>query len=1128
MRRAKKVEDPREVECEVVTKGTTECEKNRKETPKWKSGSIGVYSLYFLPVQYGNKIMLAMLDSGAQVNVIGRELADRLECPIEADRKIKLRGCGILRAKGCVKLKLKLPTSEVTEIVAVIAEEFGTALILGAPFLHGTKARIDYDKGVLSTKFGVTSLIERNDLWGSNGKEEVMAFPLTTQDMEARNEVVGKAELTDGEKEKLKEMLTEFKDLWADNPRGETSVIRHKVVLKVDKPVRQRPRRFTEEQRKVIDEEIEKMLKGKVIQASVSPHAQEVVLVKKKTGDWRFCVDYRDLNKATITDEFPFPRIQDLIRSVRDSKYFVTLDLRAGYWQILMEEKARPLTAFRTHRGLFEFNVMPYGLKNAPATFSRLMGEVLGDLYWKNVCCYLDDILVHGKTFEECMDRLQDVLRRLRRANLTLALNKCAFFPKEVLYLGYVIAEGKIKPNQKRVEALGKIATPKSVKDVRSLLGCVGYFRQFIKNYAEIAEPLNRLLRKKVVFEWSEEQENARGKLMEALSEVTLSNSLTGEMLRLETDASEKAVGAVLLCRSTEKEAWKPVEFSSKNLSETERRWPVHEKEAFAIVHALDKFDPYLRGRKFEVWTDNASLTWMATTKAGKVARWAARMAEYEMSVIYRPGRMNVCADFLSRYVENERDEYLPERATVWNVTVEREALSWEALVEAQKREPPPNGPAYQFRDGVWFHWNRLWVPPAKRLQIIEEIHTKSKYHHPGVRRTVMMIRKLFSWSGIMVDAMRYIKGCLECQRIRPGIEKLQGMMTAHKLEGPFEKVYMDIYEWSSGGNKQICLTMLDNSTKWAEATWLKTKEAKTVAAEFVKTWVCRYGCPKEIVTDNDPSFCGRFMEQLYEVLGVQHLPTTVSHPDANAPVESFHRVLSQGLQRYTLGKQKELGGDELLQLILYGYRMTIHTTLKDTPAYITFGIDPRPGAAWRIIRAYKEHQERIDILNATREEIIHRVTIEQLNMMEKMNKGRRVEELKVGELVLLPANRMEAAAQAIQKHGKKIQPKYSMPYRVVQVFNKGRSARCRCLLPLSGRSETIKEAHVTDLRRLLPPQTEEQRKHWDEMIEEYLETSIISEELRRELIAVFWEEIEFPQMETVVLKRKRGLEGEQ
>lgn len=1078
--------------------------------------------LHFLPVFYDDCKLIAMIDSGAEVNVIGQDLVNRLGCLQMKLGNLRLHGCGgVSLTSKWVKLWLRLTNGQACMVTAVVSPEFGTALILGSPFLHDVEANIDFGSGLISTKFGAMPCVSARSLGDSNSAFLAQVSVSKEEDVEVLNELLGKSNLSGNERERVKDLLCEFSSLWAGNPRGATNVLRHQIRLSNVRPIRQKPRRFTPEQNKIIDDEVKKMLSAGVIRPSQSPYAHEVVLVKKKTGDWRFCIDFRRLNDMTIADEHPLPRIQDLVRSIRNSKYFVALDLRSGYWQVLMEDNSIPFTAFRSHLGLYEFTVMPFGLKTAPATFSRLMDKVIGDMYWDGVCVYLDDVLIYGETFGEVLTKLREVLTRLRAAGLTLALNKSEFFPHRLLYLGYIIEDGMLKPNPARVEALNKIKAPTNVSEVRSLLGCFGYLRQFIPKYAQLSEPINQLLRKGTKFRWTEVHERAKANMIKALTGAVLSNPIEGDLLKLETDASDTAIGAALYCRRTKEDPWQPIEFLSKNLNEVQRRWPVHEKEGFAIIHSLEKFDAYLRGRRFEVYTDNASLKWMKASKTGKVARWASRMAEYDMDIIYRPGKTNLCADFLSRFIENEPDEFLPNRATVWTVTTSIPKIS--EIVEAQKKESPPKTRSITTIKGTIYHGQKLWVPPSMRIPVIERFHNLALYYHPGVKRTVGMIRKVFSWSGIQVDVARYVRSCLECQRLRPGLEGLQGFLTAHPVGGPFTRVHIDIYEVTIDGVHYNCLTMIDNHTKWVEVCVLPSKTAKSITDAFIKCWICRFGCPQVLISDNDKAMSGSVARQVCQTLGVRKLESTACHPDGNAPIESFHRVLSRGIQRFMVtSSSNQLDFDQVVQLILFGYRLSMHSTTKETPAYLTFGFDPRPTKAMPYLRNQPDNRQRIGILNSLRENIIQKAYIKSIQLRQRSQMERLPTTLQVGDLVLLPINRAEAMYHATEHHGRKVMPKFTMPFRIIHVFNNGRSAKCKSLVPLSHLSVEIREASVQDIRQIYPPLTQQQLEQWQRILENYLSENLLDVSVRDKLIKEFWEEIWEPQVEEPPKKRKR------
>ncbi|MGH2622791.1 MAG: reverse transcriptase family protein, partial [Sphingobacterium sp.] len=301
--------------------------------------------------------------------------------------------------------------------------------------------------------------------------------------------------LTDIQRKEILDLIREFDDLWRGGCRGKAVDVEHRIRVLTDRPISSRPRHITEEQKKIIKEEVDKMLKEGVIRPSSSRYASEVVLVKKKTGDWRFCIDFRQLNKITIPDKYPLPRIADLVRAVQNSWFFAAINLRAGYWQIPMEKESIKYTAFRCFLGLYEFVLMPFGLTNAPATFQRVVDFLFNDLRFSGVLCYIDDILVHSTTFEQFVSLLRVVFSRLRAAGLTLNLPKSHFIPRKLKYLGQIIVDGKLIPDPGKVEALKRIKPPTNISDVRSLLGFLGYYHSFIRDYAQLLAPVFDLLR---------------------------------------------------------------------------------------------------------------------------------------------------------------------------------------------------------------------------------------------------------------------------------------------------------------------------------------------------------------------------------------------------------------------------------------------------------------------------------------------------------------------------------------------------------------------------------------------------------------------------------------------------------
>ena len=312
--------------------------------------------------------------------------------------------------------------------------------------------------------------------------------------------------LSDEDCKSLKILLTSYVDVFAldSSELGTTQLVTHSIDTGQHRPIKQQIRRMPFALRKKVEELVEEMLDQEVIEPSGSPWASPIVLVQKKDGGVRFCVDYRRLNQVTKMDEFPLPRIDDTLDLLTGSRYFSTLDLASGYWQVAMDQDSKEKTAFTTFAGLYQFRKMPFGLVNAPATFQRLMEVVLSGLARRVCVVYLDDVLVFGRTVAEHNANLTQVLERLRRAGLRLKPKKCRFALTEVEYLGHVVSAQGVRTDPKKIEAVERFSTPQDVKTLRSFLGLASYYRKFVPDFAKVAGPLHALTRKGVPFLWTQ------------------------------------------------------------------------------------------------------------------------------------------------------------------------------------------------------------------------------------------------------------------------------------------------------------------------------------------------------------------------------------------------------------------------------------------------------------------------------------------------------------------------------------------------------------------------------------------------------------------------------------------------
>ncbi|CAM4676289.1 unnamed protein product [Lepidochelys kempii] len=453
------------------------------------------------------------------------------------------------------------------------------------------------------------------------------------------------------QRQQIQELCTSYAPTFSATP-GLTERAYHSIDTGNAHPIRVHPYRVSPQAKTAIEREIQDMLQMGVIRPSESAWASPVVLVPKPDGEIRFCVDYRKLNAVTRPDNYPMPRTDELLEKLGRAQFISTLDLTKGYWQVPLDESAKERSAFITHLGLYEFNVLPFGLRNAPATFQRLVDGLLAGL-GEYAVAYLDDVAIFSDSWADHLEHLQKVLERIREAGLTVKAKKCQIGLNRVTYLGHQVGQGTISPLQAKVDAIQKWPVPKSKKQVQSFLGLAGYYRRFVPHYSQIAAPLTDLTKKKQpnAVQWTGRCQKAFNKLKATLmSDPVLRAPDFDKPFLVTTDASERGVGAVLMQKGPDQE-FHPVVFLSKKLSERESNWSVTEKECYAIVYALEKLRPYVWGRRFHLQTDHAALKWLHTVKETnrKLLRWSLALQDFDFDIQHISGASNKVADALSR-----------------------------------------------------------------------------------------------------------------------------------------------------------------------------------------------------------------------------------------------------------------------------------------------------------------------------------------------------------------------------------------------------------------------------------------------------------------------------------------------
>lgn len=488
-------------------------------------------------------------------------------------------------------------------------------------------------------------------------------------------------------------LLSEFEGSFASSSgdKGRCAAVRHTIDVGDHAPIKQAPRRLPLNGREEVARLVEEMLANDVIEPSSSPWASPIVLVKKKDGSKRFCVDYRRLNEVTKKDSYPLPRIHETLDLMAGAGWFSTIDLQSGYWQVAMDPQDKEKTAFVTGQGgLWQFKVMPFGLSNTPATFERMMETVLQGLTGKICLVYLDDVIVFGKTFEEEEKNLKEVFSRLRRAGLKMSPKKCHLFQREVNFLGHVVSAKGVTTDPTKIEKVANWPRPTDKEGVQSFIGLCMYYRKFVKGFATIARPLHHLTGNKTPFEWTPECEEAFDRLKTYLTTPPiLASSDTESPFILDTDASLSGIGGILSQVQGGHE--RVVSYYSRVLSKTEKNYCVTRRELLAVVKAVVHFHHYLYGREFLIRTDHASLQWLLSFKSpeGQVARWVETLGLYVFKIEHRAGLLHGNADALSRRPCDEAagckqclsiEKHETPSVSVRLISLEGDGQEWETL----------------------------------------------------------------------------------------------------------------------------------------------------------------------------------------------------------------------------------------------------------------------------------------------------------------------------------------------------------------------------------------------------------------------------------------------------------------
>jgi hypothetical protein len=841
---------------------------------------------------------------------------------------------------------------------------------------------------------------------------------------------------------RIQNLLHHYHHLFAEPtqlpPRRNTD--HHINLIPNAAPVNVRPYRYPQAQKTEIENQVAKMLKTGWIQPSTSPFSSPVLLLKKKDGTWRMCVDYRALNSITVRDRFPLPTIDELLDELGMARIFSKLDLTSGFHQIRLAPEDIAKTAFRTHDGHSEYCVMPFGLCNAPATFQATMNEIFRPLLRKTVIVFFDDILVFSPTLELHLQHLEQVFQILSKQQFQLKVSKCSFCQPQISYLGHIVTAGTVAPDPLKIQAVMDWPPPKTVKGLRGFLGLSGFYRKFVRGYATLALPLTNLL-KKDAFKWSQEEQVALDALKQALATApVLALPNFKEPFVVQTDASGKAMGAVLL------QGDHPIAYFSKVFCPRMAKASAYLRELHAVTSAVKRWRQYLLGHFFIIQTDHKSLKELLTQviQTPEQQFYLTKLLGYHYEIQYKPGSTNVVADALSRSIEPSDASFL---ALSMPQFVFLEELKQDLLVNDeflvlrdQLVADPMSKPGYSFKDGLILFQGRIWLSPKSRFKdlLLKEFHETPVGGHAGIIKTLKRLAANFYWAEMRGDVKRFIASCVVCQQTKYSTQKPGGLLQPLPIpENVWEDISMDFVTGLPLSNGySVIFVVVDRFSKALHLGALQAQFTAYKVAELFINMVCKiHGLPKSIVSDRDPVFVSKFWADLFKFSGTLLRMSSSYHPQTDGQTEVTNRTIEQYLRAFVHAKPNTWF--RLLPWAEYHYNTSFNTASGLSPFQVMFG-KPPPSIPTYVLGS--SSVDACDLLLSDREAILallrKNLTKAQATMKAAADAHRREVNFDVGTWVYVKLQPYRQISLAGNKYSK-LSKRFYGPFQILERIGK-------------------------------------------------------------------------------------------
>lgn len=891
----------------------------------------------YVTVDVNGKNVTGLLDTGSCATIIGNNFQKVIGNSVPNSHTINFIAAGGQRLNCLGAISLPFTFQNKTHILnAYIVPDIKNPLILGMDFWQKFDLFPKHLKSIL--------LLNNTD-----------CFHLAELETDHSEHLHSYDHLTNDQRVTADNIISQFREIsYEERGLGRTSLITHYIDTGDATPIRQRYYRMPPEKQRILVEQLDEMIRDDVVEPADSPWSSPVLLTPKKNGELRFCLDSRKLNAVTKKDAYNLPYISEILDNLRDAKYLTSLDLSKSFWQILINEKDRCKTAFYIPtRGTYQFKSMPFGLTNAPATQQRLVDLLFyGPEFEHRVFVFVDDIIIVSSSFEQHISLLLLVLQKLKTANLTINFKKSQFFRENLKYLGYVVDVNGLHADPEKVDAIKNYPTPTNRKEVRRFLGAASWYRRFIPNFSTLASPLNKLTsqgKNTPPFAWTKESNDAFTKLKECLmSTSVLSCPDHSKPFQIHTDASDYGIGAVLTQNIDGNE--RVIAYMSKSLSKQERNYSTTEREALAVLTAIEHWRCYVdNGQKFTVYTDHAALKWFLNLNnpTGRLARWGVRLSMFNFEIKHRRGSENVVPDLLSRSIP------ISSLDAVKTVTSnpKQTSDSWYLNIYNGCQSSPTsflnyqvsNNKLYKFKKSLnpltkEFEWKEV-IPVEYRKEIIDQNHSEPIAGHFGIFKTFKRLALRYYWPGMYSDVVKAVSSCDTCIAHKHQNHATLGHMGRPKsCYRPFQMLSIDLVGPLPPSRKlnSYIFVVTCCFSKYTLLFPIKRATAEVISKILEENVFLVHGIPSTIVLDNGKQFVSTTLQNLINKYKIPNLHYTPKYSPHINTVERYNKTVMTAVSTFITNDQRVW--DLVVPKIQFALNNSVNEVTGFTPSFLVYG----------------------------------------------------------------------------------------------------------------------------------------------------------------------------------------------